>query len=799
MRIHKHLTWQSAVVLASVLFLRFWPLFSQNKTLYFGDNYSLFVPGKLFTAYWLNQGILPLWNPSIFGGISWIGDISQSILHPSTLLFVFFDPGTALNLLILSCFSITLFSMYFFASELTQNNLSASVAAVIWTLSPVMTAAIGNIPVLQSLSLTPLLMLLSYKLAQNKQYFYCFTFILVAHIAGGYPQHLIYTLPMAIVFFWLSHTQNNSQKQTQNRSAIIRQFLFFFAAVGVSLALSAVYWLPFTQTLQQSTRTTQTVEQAVTGSVQPMSLVTGFVPYLFEKPSLGMKWGPSWSHSSYSTLFIPWMSILLVLSAIPLYKTLQPFQKKVLATLFLMVGISLTLSFGKNLPGYLFLLEHLSLLQTIRTPSTALLVSQFGLSLIIGMAYPHIKISSKNLKKLLLLLTVLTLSMTVMYLIVTTNFSPVWYTIDSVFHGVLSQSPFHTVARDRVIISTVVENIAFFVLGLTLLVAAQHKSRKWLVVFLIAVESLYATQGQLFFAPKNIYTSPSQKQTELLSVFPELRENQFRLLVRNYNAPYTDFAAYYEATAVRAPFSDSYIYEEELNSLDQLQRLATGFTPNWNQVSQVNTINGYTTLVPTVVDKIWNSSSDNSTNRLPTISIGDPLLDDHAVKYYLVDTWFHVTDNFENWELIHQKDSWSLYQNQTAKARFRGSNETNIAVTLISETPNQIVLQTTTQSSNDLDSVQRKAENSEKSLLIADTYDSDWKSIVNDQNVSTIEASGLRKIPLRSDNNQILHRYQPKLFYLGAGISVITLFLMTLIGAIIRPWHSKLPSIQQLS
>ena len=66
------------------IIIRFYP-FLFGKTLVFGDNYSLMVPGKIFTAQWLKQGVLPLWNPHIFSGLPWIADINQSVLYPSTL------------------------------------------------------------------------------------------------------------------------------------------------------------------------------------------------------------------------------------------------------------------------------------------------------------------------------------------------------------------------------------------------------------------------------------------------------------------------------------------------------------------------------------------------------------------------------------------------------------------------------------------------------------------------------------------------------------------------------------------
>jgi hypothetical protein len=84
--------------IAHLLLVRFWPAVIHNQTLVFGDNYSLQVPGKIFTGYWLKEGVIPWWNPTIFAGIPWTQEMSQSVFYPSTLLFTFLHPGIALNI-----------------------------------------------------------------------------------------------------------------------------------------------------------------------------------------------------------------------------------------------------------------------------------------------------------------------------------------------------------------------------------------------------------------------------------------------------------------------------------------------------------------------------------------------------------------------------------------------------------------------------------------------------------------------------------------------------------------------------
>src|SRR3989338_2846216 len=98
-----------------IVIIRFLPFF-QGKTLVFGDNYSLQVPGKIFVADWLKQGVLPLWNPYIFSGLSTeMMDANHSALYPSTALFMLFSPAIALNLTIMLHLLIAYSGMYLLA------------------------------------------------------------------------------------------------------------------------------------------------------------------------------------------------------------------------------------------------------------------------------------------------------------------------------------------------------------------------------------------------------------------------------------------------------------------------------------------------------------------------------------------------------------------------------------------------------------------------------------------------------------------------------------------------------------
>jgi len=121
-----------------IILLRFWPFF-QGKTLVFGDNYSLLVPVRLFTADWLKQGVLPLWNPLNFAGIPWLGDINP--LYPGIWSFVIFPPALALNLTVIGHLLISYAGMYLLAKAWLKKHAWAIISAVFWMLSTQITGS----------------------------------------------------------------------------------------------------------------------------------------------------------------------------------------------------------------------------------------------------------------------------------------------------------------------------------------------------------------------------------------------------------------------------------------------------------------------------------------------------------------------------------------------------------------------------------------------------------------------------------------------------------------------------------
>ncbi len=754
----KRLDVQLGLVFSLIILLRFFPAIFQGKALIFGDNYSLMVPGKLFTVHWLKKGVLPLWNPTILGGIPWIGDVNQSVLYPSTLLFTWLSPAAALNWTVSLHLLLTFVGMYFLAKRWlkAQDNrhFLALIAAVLWTLSTQVTGSINNLSTVQSLSWMPWAIYFGLRISKSFKAKCWFAAMVFLQFAAGYPQFVIYSILAAVFLESVRELKKNC----------FYEWLKHWTLTAImSVSLSALIWLPFLKVLSGSTRSIQSGEQALMGSLHPAELIKIILPSFFDSPSQGMKWGPSWNSMPNVAFYVSWFGLLILayFLFLALRKKISLNKESLLLSGSVLTGI--TFSLGKYLP-----VDLSWLLLSSRGPSLILTVVNLLLVLAVVDFWSKLKpkkvlintISRTKLGLLWVFIASLLLSSVLIY-----RFDSLWRVGDGLLNNSLTASSFHTLARDKIIVRTIVVNfLVNFLLFLTQVWILSRKkvskiANPIFLVFLV-IEMTFNTQAMLFFAPNKVYSVEEPAF--------DMADPQARWLIRNSNVPYTDYNSFWEALVVRKPFSDSFVDQEQLKTFDHLSALKKGQTPDWNMPHDTQTLNGYTTLLPSDVNRIWNQTNKVGINGLPQIDLDNPLLQDWAVKYYLVDNWFEIEEDLARLKLVDKKDRWTLYQ-LPALPRFRYEDGTAVSLNQesqeLTETPNQIKISLINDDDRDY-------------LIVADRYDSDWQAEVNGQPVKVENFNQMRRIPIQSGLNRIELKYRPSYFFLGLGISGTFLLLV---------------------
>lgn len=743
------------ILVFGVLFSIFSPL-----SLTFADNVSLMVPGKIYTAHWLKEGIIPLWNPTLFGGLPWLADINQSVLYPTTLFFVLLKPAAALNLTILSHVIISAWGMYVLAqlwfSKAKNKTQLGLLTAALWIFSAQFINAFNNITFLQSLAWMPWFVFFGIKIRDQQKYAVGISAIVLLQLLGGYPVHVLYSGITAVVFS--AYFSFSTAKKRTKKSFLTWATTWALTTIA-SIGLSAVVWLPFLDVLSHSTRTLQTDAQAVSGSLHPTEYIKLLIPYFFDNPKLGLRWGPGWNKFPNVSFYIPWITFLL--------GGIVVLQKKITSRILLLAGLTivpLIFALGEYLPGY-DVIRQIPLFSLTRGPSLVLVVSAFSLALLIPELLATIRFNQRS-KIPFTIFTVLSAIATtvsaVAYGYSKFSFITVWHLLNTFSNNAFTNSAFHTFERDQLIFTSITENILVSSISLLLAVLALTKLKKnlkWAVLIVIfSLEVLYGSKAMLWFGPASIYNQESQ----LVANLPQ--DAQSRYLIRNYNAPYTEYGSYWEAVYVRKPFSDSYVTQQELSEFKHLQRMVDGLTPNMHMSYGFNSLNAYTTLLPIDVDERWNTSDDVGINNVPEISATSSALNAWAVKYYLVDRFYPTTEDFSAHTMVYEQDLWRLYERLDALPRFRYEDGTPLEGE-IRETPNQIILEPTNIASH-------------SAVIIADRYDPNWQATVNGYPIPIEDYNGMRKIELPMDTREMVLSYQPTPAYQGAALSILTLLLV---------------------
>lgn len=743
--------------LVVTLLLRFYPAVFWGQTLVFGDNYSLMVPGKIFTATWLKQGILPLWNPLIFSGLPWLPDINQSVLYISTLFFTWFKPGLALNVNLIFHWLVAFLGAYLLGKQWTGEKKFGLLAGSLWLFSTHVSGSSNNFSTLQSLVWLPLMSYCGLKLFEHRLWSWWFAVVVTIQFLGGYPQHVLYSILAAV---WLSAID---QFGRQGKNFNWRNVGYWFGAwIGTGvlvLGLSAVAWVSFVQMLKDSTRMVQTAEQARVGSLDfPMLLVKPWLAYGFDKPVAGIKWGPAWSGQPNVVFYLTWVGLVsLVLKFL-----LQ--REKLDHWFFWPILASLIFALGGNLPGFDQLQAALPFLKIARYPSMILIVTNLGLIIWLLQTWQNWSLPKWWSQSLQILSgTIALVSGIGLWLAKSDYFGQLWQFIDGLLRHKLSGGGFHTLARDQLIAQMILENLVV-VGALSVLAFKWLHGKQWFKFWLVVtVELWYCTQGMFFFAPQSIYDY--QAAATLVLPTQPAQGWQYRSLTRNVNQPYADYGTYWEAMVVRRPFSDSFVTAAELTQFQNLTHLRDGYTPDWNLAWNLPMVHGYTTLLPQDYDALWRASVKPEVspriNFLIETPLDNQLLRDWAVKYYLVDTQFQIKEDLSMLPMVAADRAWEVREIPGALARFRFDDTTPALLFQVTETPNQLSF-----------TVQNTANQAH--LIMADRYDPDWQATANGQKTTIENLQGMRRLPLQLGENKIVLKYRPKYAYSGLVISLVT-------------------------
>ncbi len=163
--------------LAAVTVAAFWKiLLTSDYSLLAGQDGAIqWYPWYRFAAEWVRKGVLPLWDPYVFGGHTFIGEAQAGVFYPLNLLQAFLVPGdrplAPSDIYWMAAFHgfLAAVSMYAFARVLGMGRGAAVMAAVVYAFAGYVASSVrAFISIYYGLAWLPLVLAL-FRLAVRKR------------------------------------------------------------------------------------------------------------------------------------------------------------------------------------------------------------------------------------------------------------------------------------------------------------------------------------------------------------------------------------------------------------------------------------------------------------------------------------------------------------------------------------------------------------------------------------------------------------------------------------------------------
>jgi len=271
-----------AVLFANVLLSNEQQVLSDDT----GDVYLKHAHTKFFSVEEIKNGNLPLWNPYIYSGTSFIADPESSLFYPPNLIYLILPLDKAINIDIVLHILLTGIFMYLWVLAKGLHPLAAllSSVALIFSGAFYMHMYSGHLMVLASAAWVPLLLFSidRFVRANNLRWILLGSFAVAMSVLAGHFQYVFITT-VASGLYTLSLLIKAERKL---------KLAFAFAIMcAAGAVLAAIQLLPVLDYVSESFRTEPSYNYIAHCSFHPKNLITLAAPNFFGNMDTIPYWG----------------------------------------------------------------------------------------------------------------------------------------------------------------------------------------------------------------------------------------------------------------------------------------------------------------------------------------------------------------------------------------------------------------------------------------------------------------------------------------------------------------------------
>lgn len=743
-----------------------------------------FYPDRTLINDALNNSRLPLWNPYAFSGFPLLANLQSAVFYPLNFIYFVFPQIISWSILIFTQSILAMIFTYLYLRSLNLGKISSILGAFTFAFSNTFTIwSYENPTVSRTILWLPLVLYGMESFIKNNKFRYYFLsiFALTTSFLAGFLQITFYIYIFSFLY-WLVRIRKLSNKKLN--------LLFLIFAYVFSLALSAIQLLPSLEAFMNSPRAFSQATYLFDIYLLPIThLLNVLIPDIFGSSGSYNFFGRGAYHETVISIGI--ISLIFALFAIVGYKKksyIAFFTISSLLSFFLTIKSPIT-DFFYNLP--------LPLIPTF-LPSRIFFISAFSFSVLSAFGIEEfIKGKNKNEKacNLIFFLIFLLLGLVLLYV----------FLINKINSEILKNfsnyiiKPSYSFQQGHLII--ILKNTFLSLLLIALIFFIKKiRIKKNILIFVLAIFIFFS---QFYYLKKQIVLGFPQFLYPAHPIFSFLKENDF---------PPDRFIVF------KKPILGNIWEQEKIYSPEGMDPF---YPQRYGQIvfaSKNNgklAINNLPRIEVTLSEIQENETILENKRRLKLLSL-------LGVKYFvyyndlnsiLSSDQIFPNDNFP---ILFKNDRWYIFKNNFSLPRVYfvdnyliEKNPQKILDTFFDKNfdiANKLILeekpifpQSTLKNNSNLISSTTITEytpeeikiiviNNKNSLLfLSDNFYPGWKAYINGVSTKIYRANyTFRALPISKGQHEIVFKYQPLSFFVGAAISVSSIFLMLVIFLYLR-------------
>lgn len=353
-----------------------------------GDLVSFLYPTYRFAAQTLSQGRLPLWNPHLYGGAPFIGDIQAGFLYPPNLLLFLLNPTFDyrwMQLLSIGHLWWAGLGVYVLVRTLGQSRPAALLAAVAFGLCDVLFIHLGNLNLIAVLAWSGWILAACHRMLTRRSLRWAGVAAALFGTANyaGHAQSSYY-LGMAVGLYTLAvlgtrHWGSSTETDTSPLREFLAVLQYPLAVLALTALLSAPILLPSIEMLPYTQRAAFDAQNSASYSLPPGPALVGlFTPGFFGRGPQNY-WGP------WDRVELPYAGLVTLLLAVGAFLLPMAEKRRHMVPWLALALFGLVAALGGYTPVHGWLTAVLPEYGSFRAPARTIVLWALALAVLAAM------------------------------------------------------------------------------------------------------------------------------------------------------------------------------------------------------------------------------------------------------------------------------------------------------------------------------------------------------------------------------------------------------------------------------